>query len=138
MNAIRMNERLSELNVKRAEERLSYSLDTLIGGASNSGAEKPKYLSEAIGNCKNLVLALARLQSSNEWGSEQYLTFISTHIERVVGHNAGALSKLYEKKGEQHFKVPPTAAQMADEILAAISQVTGRSNGHGAPNGTYN
>jgi hypothetical protein len=118
MNAIRMNERLSELNVKRAEERLGYCLDTLIGGASNSGAEKPKYLTDAICNCKNLILALASLQSHDTWGREQYVTFISNQIEKVVGQNAEAFSKLYEKKGEQHFTFPPTAAQMADEILA--------------------
>jgi hypothetical protein len=122
MEAIRMNERLGELNARRAEDRLAYSLDTLIGGANRSGDEKPEYLDSAISNCKNLVLALASLQKRNDWASEQYVTFISNHIHKVVGHNADAFSKLHEKKGEQTFNVPPTAAQMADEILAAQMQ----------------
>lgn len=122
MEAIHMNERLNQLNTARAQERLVWCLDTLIGGADRVAAEKPKYVRNVVANCKNLVLSLASLHSRNDWACEQYLTFISDHIEKVVGHNAEAFSKLYEKAGEQHFIVPPTAAQMADEILAAQMQ----------------
>ncbi|HEX8844313.1 MAG TPA: hypothetical protein VF791_06700 [Pyrinomonadaceae bacterium] len=122
MEAINMNERLNNLNKGTAEIKLVWCLDTLIGGPARHITAKPEYVRKLIDNCQNLVFSLASLRRQNDWGSEQYLTFISNHIEKVVGHNAEAFSKLYEKTGEQHFMVPPTAAQMADEILAAQMQ----------------
>jgi hypothetical protein len=93
---------------------LKKCLDTLIIGPTCP--KDSQHLQDASSKCENLILAISSLREPARWCNKQYIEFLTKHIDEVVGHNARALSSL--RSGPRDFHVPPTAARMADEVLA--------------------
>ena len=120
VESLKLTERLyTEIN-KSTKLNLGACLNSSIGGPIK---DRPEYLNNAVQSCENLVTAIMKLRLDNLWANNKYIEFISKEIDEFVGHNARAFSDLQPNRGAQEFKVPPTAAQMAVEILALQMEV---------------
>ena len=115
MESLGLTERLYKDIDKATRFNLKVCLNGLIGGASKPRSE---YSDRAIESCERLILAIQKLRQDGAWGNDKYIEFITKHISDVVGHNAEGLSNLRRNGNKQDFRVPPTAAGMAAEILS--------------------
>ncbi|HBB87910.1 MAG TPA: hypothetical protein DC047_09870 [Blastocatellia bacterium] len=112
--------RANEAAAATGRKALEKGLSTVIGGLPpRVDPVESKVLGEAIANCGQLIFAIESLRVMGTWPNYSYIKFLSDLLKVTVGENAEKFSALYKtKKGEQHFIVPPNAAQMADAILA--------------------
>ena len=124
MEALNLNQNLKDLNVAHAKQRLPYCIHSLIGGIDRN--DKEDHLLTAAEQCEKLVLAISNLWEKKTWANDQYIKFIANHLKEFVVHNAEAFSNL--PNGLQIFHVPPTAAQMADEVLTLQMQAMGNGD----------
>jgi hypothetical protein len=145
MDSLGLTGKLYESIDRSARLNLKLCLNNLLIGPSKVAQEyanRPLYLQSverAVCEVESLVLWLSKLRKDNAWGNDKYIEFIIEHLRDVVGNNAQAFGKLEHGAGTQEFKVPPTAAGMAAQILAKLRgsrpNSTGSSTGRGTPCG---
>lgn len=112
--------RANEAAAATGKQALERGLNIVIGGVRTpTDAFESQVLREAVANCGQLIFAIESLRITGTWPNYRYIKFLSDLLKETVGENAEKFSTLYKtRKGEQHFMVPPNAAEMADAILA--------------------
>jgi hypothetical protein len=115
MESLHLTERLYKDIDRATRFNLTVCLSSVIGGTEK---EKKQYLINAAKSCEDLIRSIEKLRKNNHWANNKYIEFITKQIDEVVGHNADAFSHLRLNHGTRKFKVPPTAAGMAADILA--------------------
>lgn len=117
---IGLSKRLEELLVAQGPQALDRALGELIGFDKR---RLPGGARDIAANCTTVIMAISNLLRTPAEGArrrvdEQYASFVSGLLKSVVAKNADALVNL-RQKAEVRFKVPATAAVLADDILAA-------------------
>jgi hypothetical protein len=109
---LELSEMLAEVLTLKAGDALNESLLILLGNDRPSLREKVAQFVENI----------SHLQSQTTWVGDGYLGVVEWLLDEVVLDNVKSFQKL-EGGTWQPFTVPPTAGEMADQILAAQMRV---------------
>jgi hypothetical protein len=109
-------EKLAHLLSGKAEERLKDCLEILLGGTNS---DQPEDIRNVASNCQALVLAISELKKEQTWAHDRYVRFVSSFLDKFVGQNAESFKNLLAGGRDDYlFKLPSTAASVADQILA--------------------
>lgn len=108
----------------KAENAMRQGIKQLLGEArDHPGREE---LAALESSCCEIVLGIAHLRHQG-WPGRCYVGVVRTLLRDVIDGNLKTLVSISRgQSGDHHFRVPPTAAEHADMILAAQMNALGR------------